>query len=554
MGLEVVVLGKDAGTDQLFLQDGHEVKKVLGGVVADVIYLVRGDGQSILAVLLLRGVLHDAHHSLHNVIDIGKVALAVAIIEYLDGLAFHQFVGEAKICHIGTAGGAIDGKEAEAGRGDVVELRVGMGHQLVALLRGGVEAYGVVHLVVCRIGHLLIAAIDGRGRGIDQMFHFVVAARLKDVVESDEVALDVGVGIGDAVAHACLGGEVDHYCYLVFGEDCLHSGLVGDGGVDESPVALQRLYLLQAFILDVDIVIVGDAVDADYFNVLHIMEQALDEVAADKAGCACDEDSLALEGYVIFYHCCLLDDSGILILYFFIALQVADVIATAGHLHGVDGGMAAEPGDEAAGGVGAAAVSDSYRDAGGIFSGVVVEGRAHPVALGLRGLLFHGHDAVAVVDFEHAALVEAFLTGFFEAHHAAGTLGVGIAHEVLQAEVKHVVAGDDEHIAREAEAVHGKAYVAHGAEAGLVGRRTVIDHGDFLALACRPLLEVAGKLVVADYDVFVDKAGAVDVVDEPVQDGLVLHLEEGLGEVFGQGIEPRGIACRKNKTLHCCFL
>ena len=199
------------------------------------------------------------------------------------------------------------------------------------------------------------------------MFHFVVAARLEDVVESDEVALDIGVGIGDAVAHACLGGEVDHYCYLVFGEDCLHGCLVGDGGVDESPVALQRFYLLQTFILDVDIIVVGDAVDADHLDVLDIMKQALDEVAADKAGGACDEDGLALEGYVVYYHCCLLDDSGILLLYFLIALQVADVIAVAGHLHGVDGGMAAEPGDEAAGGVGAAAVGDGCRDAGGIF-------------------------------------------------------------------------------------------------------------------------------------------------------------------------------------------
>lgn len=176
------------------------------------------------------------------------------------------------------------------------------------------------------------------------------------------------------------------------------------------------------------------------------------------------------------------------------------------------------------------------------------------MALGLCGLLFHGHDAVTVVDFEHAALVEAFVTGFLEAHHARGPLLVCITHKVLQTEVEHIVAGDDEHVASEAEAVHGKPDVAHGAEAGLVGRRAVIDHGDFLAFAGGPLLEVAGKLVVADYDVFVDKAGAVDVVDEPVQDGLVLHLEEGLGEVFGQGIEPGGIACRKNKTLHCCFL
>ena len=160
MGLKVIILGEHAGTHQLFLKDGHEVEEVFGGVVAYVVHLVRWDGQSVLAVPLLRGVLHDAHHSLHDVVDIGEVALAVAIIEYLDGFAFHQFVGEAKICHVWTAGGAIDGEEAQTGRGDVVELRVGMSHQLVALLGGGVEAHGVVHLVVCRIRHFLVTAID----------------------------------------------------------------------------------------------------------------------------------------------------------------------------------------------------------------------------------------------------------------------------------------------------------------------------------------------------------------------------------------------------------
>ena len=115
MGIKVVVLGQDTGTDQLFLEDGHEVKEVFGGVVADVIYLVRGDGQSVLAVLLLRGVLHDAHHSLHDVVDIGEIALAVAIVENLDGFAFHQLIGEAEVSHVGTTSGAIDGKEAQAG-------------------------------------------------------------------------------------------------------------------------------------------------------------------------------------------------------------------------------------------------------------------------------------------------------------------------------------------------------------------------------------------------------------------------------------------------------
>ena len=160
MGFKVIILGEHTGTHQLFLQDGHEVEEVFGGVVADVIHLVRWDGQSVFTVLFLRGVLHDTHNTFYDIIYKSEVALAVAVVENLDSLAFHQFVGEAEVSHVGTAGGAIDGEEAQAGRGDVVELRVGMGHQLVALLRSGVEAYGVVYLVVCRIGHLLVAAID----------------------------------------------------------------------------------------------------------------------------------------------------------------------------------------------------------------------------------------------------------------------------------------------------------------------------------------------------------------------------------------------------------
>ena len=88
MSLEVVVLGQDSGTDEFFLEDGDEVEEVFGRVVADVVHLVRWDGESVLAVLLLGGVLHDANHSLHNVVDIGEIAFAVAIVEDLDGIAF----------------------------------------------------------------------------------------------------------------------------------------------------------------------------------------------------------------------------------------------------------------------------------------------------------------------------------------------------------------------------------------------------------------------------------------------------------------------------------
>ena len=58
-------------------------------------------------------MLHNADYSFHNVIDIGEVTLAVAVVEDLDGLAFHQFVGEAKVGHVGATCRTIDGEEAK---------------------------------------------------------------------------------------------------------------------------------------------------------------------------------------------------------------------------------------------------------------------------------------------------------------------------------------------------------------------------------------------------------------------------------------------------------
>lgn len=160
MGLEIVVGRQNAGTDQFLLKNRHEVQKILRGVVADVVHLVRRNRKSVLTVLLLRGMSHYTHYTFHDVIDIGKIAFAVSVVEDLDGLAFTEFVGEAEICHVGTAGRTIDRKETETCGRDIVELRIGMGHELVALLGRGIEAHRVVHLVISRIRHLLVAAVN----------------------------------------------------------------------------------------------------------------------------------------------------------------------------------------------------------------------------------------------------------------------------------------------------------------------------------------------------------------------------------------------------------
>ena len=158
---------------------------------------------------------NDTDEAFDDVVDVGEVAAAVAVVEDLDGLAAEEFVGEAEIGHVGAAGGAVDGEEAQARGGDAIEGAVAVGEEFIALLGGGVEADGVVDAVFDAEGDLLVAAVDAAGGGVDEVLNRVMPAGFEDVVEAEDVALDVGVGVVDGVADAGLGGEVDDNIELV---------------------------------------------------------------------------------------------------------------------------------------------------------------------------------------------------------------------------------------------------------------------------------------------------------------------------------------------------
>ena len=134
------------------------------------------------------------------------------------------------------------------------------------------------------------------------MLDLVVATCLQDIVESDKVALNVRVGIGDAVADSNLSGKIHDNGNLVFREDFLHCVFVCDGGMNKSPIPMQGFDFFQTLILDVNIVVVSNGVNTNDLGVLDIVEESLDEVAADKASSTCHKDGFALEIYVILYH------------------------------------------------------------------------------------------------------------------------------------------------------------------------------------------------------------------------------------------------------------
>ena len=111
-------------------------------------------------------------------------------------------------------------------------------------------------------------------------------------------------------------------------------------------------------------------------------------------------------------------DALVVVLYLFVALQVADVVAFPGHFHGVYGCLGTEPCDVAAGSIGATTALDAFFDEACIFACIVIEGWAAPVCFGCGRLFGHAQNAVLFVDGDDAAFQEPLFVFFPKAHDA----------------------------------------------------------------------------------------------------------------------------------------
>ena len=60
------------------------------------------------------------------------------------------------------------------------------------------------------------------------MFNFVMAASFKDIIETNEVALNVSIGIGDTVTYTSLSCEAYHNSNFVIGENLYYSFCISD--------------------------------------------------------------------------------------------------------------------------------------------------------------------------------------------------------------------------------------------------------------------------------------------------------------------------------------
>ena len=303
MCLKVVVLGQHLGPYQFLLQNVDKRQQVLRLVVTYIIYGVWRQRQSVFALTFLGSSLHDAHHPLDNIVDVGEVALAVAEVEYLDGLALLELIGKSEVGHIRPSGRTVDREEPESRRRYVVELGIGMRHQLVRLLRGGIERDGIVNLVVRTVGHFLIRPVNRRRTGVDQMLDGEVTAGLQDVVKTYQVRLDVSIGVGNRIAHTGLSSQIDNHLGLVFAEDGIDGSLVGDVAFDKLPgrtlwncvVQFPEPELLQGHV-----VVVVHIVDTNDCGTLSVFEQTFHQVAANESGSTSHENRFMIQ--INFFH------------------------------------------------------------------------------------------------------------------------------------------------------------------------------------------------------------------------------------------------------------
>ena len=124
-------------------------------------------------------------------------------------------------------------------------------------------------------------------------------AGLQDVVEPNHVALDIGIRVLDTVADTRLGCQVHDDIEVVFLEEAVDEGLVGEIALDEL-VSMLRCFcglfqdLAQAVLLERRIVVVVQVVKADDAEGLFGIQEPQHEVGAYEAGGAGNENGFII--------------------------------------------------------------------------------------------------------------------------------------------------------------------------------------------------------------------------------------------------------------------
>ena len=235
------------------LQDLDEMHELLRLIVADVVDLI-----AVAQLIDLRRITEHMLNARHNIIDVRKVTVHVAVVVDLDRFSLADLVGEFEISHIRASERTVDREEAQARRRDAIEMTVRIHHELIRLLRRCVETDGMVDIVCRREGRLLLVAVNRRARCKEKMLYLVMAAGFKNIEEADDVGIDIRARMVNAVPHTSLCRQVDDNIRLILLKECRDRRLIRQVTLNERELRILAQDF-QATLLQPDIVIVIDS-------------------------------------------------------------------------------------------------------------------------------------------------------------------------------------------------------------------------------------------------------------------------------------------------------
>ncbi|MNN59508.1 hypothetical protein D3C81_1746270 [compost metagenome] len=118
------------------------------------------------------------------------------------------------------------------------------------------------------------------------MLHPVMTAALEDGERAVQIAVGIGKGVVQRIAHPGLGPQVDHPIEPLAGKERRHGGAIGEIAPLEAKSG-QWQQQCQPCLLQADLVVVVEVVEADHL--MAVATEPLRHMEADEAGGAGDQ-------------------------------------------------------------------------------------------------------------------------------------------------------------------------------------------------------------------------------------------------------------------------
>jgi len=271
-----------------------------GIVVSDVVYPVRREACSGVRPLAAPGGIrcrypvHYPDDTLDYVIDICKISPHHAVIIDIYRSFVENSVGEKEEGHVGPSPGTVYGEEPQAGARDFIKGRVGVRHEFVSLLRGGVQTYRVIYVLMDRERHRGVRAVDGTGRGKYEMRHVRVTASFENVDKAVEIAVHVRVGVLEAVTHTRLCGQVNNAVEYVTGEKFFRSIPVVKVEADKGEF-FAGSENIEAVLFQPYVIVAVEVVDAD--DMVTVVQETPAQVETDETRGTGNENAILDFGF-----------------------------------------------------------------------------------------------------------------------------------------------------------------------------------------------------------------------------------------------------------------